>query len=192
MKRVILKLAVALFTFLVGVVITWLLTFYPSRPTERTLVFTPPVTGLRVKPKHPEGWKKIDVENAFSFYVPPDMKELDVLGCPFGVRQHLGNQSLWVGYDYVPKGMMEYGYRGKLSCEVFEGALTASTIERISEMEVGGRRARVIFRQPDKLIHGRMSLCLQPEGALLSFRVGSRDAREMDIAKQVVDSIEFR
>jgi hypothetical protein len=193
MKRVTFRLAITLLTFLIGVAITGLLAVHPFRPTEKLPADIPAVTELQVKPRPPEGWKKIDVKNVFSFYVPPDMKEETTIGCPFGDREIYGNQSLQVSYDYVSKGLMEYGYRGRLTCEFFERSPTEQTTRRISVVEVGGRSARQIFWPPGELKHSHISLCfILGDGALLKFGAGSGDERGMDVAKQVIDSIEFR
>jgi hypothetical protein len=193
MKRITLSFGVALLTFLSGVAVAGHFAAHPRRSAEKALAPAPVVADSPVKVNRPEGWKKIEVKNAFSFYIPPDMEPADAIGCPFGVRGNFGNQSFGVGYDYIPKSLMEYMYRGRMSCEFLEGPLTDQTIYRIAEIEIGGRRAREIFRQWDNPKRSHISVCFPDlgDGALLRLGAGSEDERAMEVAKQVVDSVEF-
>jgi hypothetical protein len=194
MKRITLGFPVATLTFLMGIAVTGLFPVHPHRSAEKAPVPALMVAESPVKSSHPEGWKKIEVENAFSFYVPPDMKSFDAIGCPFGVDGNFKNQSLSVGYDYIPKVLMDDGYRGKLSCKVLQGASADRTSYRISEVVIGGRGAQEIFRRSGEPEHGHISLCFPDlgDGAILRFGAGSSDERAMDVAIQIVDSIEFR
>lgn len=194
MKRFTLGLAIALLTFLIGVVITALLAAYPFRSTEKIQVSVPTLAELKVESNHPAGWRRIDADSKFSFYLPPDLREVDLIGCPFGIRKYFGNQSLMAGYDYVPNGVSEYGYRGKSFCELMERLLADQAMYRSSEVEIGGRRARQIFWKLGNPKHSQMMLCFPDlgDGTVLKFGASLEDERAMDEAKVILASIEFR
>ncbi len=194
MSRFTLKLGVVLFTLLIGVVIAVLLSVYRFRSTEITQISVPPVAELKVKLNHPLGWEKIEADGRFSFYLQPDMKEIEVFGCPFWIIKYFGNQTLEAGYDYVPHAVIAYGSGGKSLCELIETSLADQPMFQSSEVEIGGKKARQIFWQVDDPKQSQMMLCFPDlgDGTVLKFSAHLGDESAMYVAKELLHSIEFR
>jgi hypothetical protein len=195
MKRITLRLSIALLTFLIGVVITGIPVTRPFSPAEKTPGSVPVVAELKIKLNHPEGWRRIDVASKFSFYLPPDMKEVKLPGNIdyFGPHKDFGNKTLEVNYGYIEKRYNEELWRGKVSCELLSRKLTDRPMYRSSEVKIGGRKATQIFWQSDTPKYSVMTLCFPDigDGTVLKFGAVSEDERSLDVAKQIFGSIEF-
>jgi hypothetical protein len=139
MRHIALKIAVAFFGFAIGVISASLFIIRHRQPAEIAPVVTPVITLPR--PTHPEGWHKIDVPGRFSFYLPPDMKELQevMMVDYFGPHKDYGNKSLEINYTYVDKSVNEEMWRGKVSCEMFTSLRQKRPGYRSSEIQIGGR-----------------------------------------------------
>jgi hypothetical protein len=195
MKRITLRLAIVLLTFMLGVVITGLIATSPFRSTEKIPVSVLSVAELNVKLNHPKGWRKIDVDNKFSFYLPPDMKQVELLGNIdyYGPTEHFGDKNLMINYGYVEKRYNEELWRGKVSCEMLAGKITDEPSYRSSEVEISGRRAREISWHSNSSKLSFITLCFSDigDGTVLKFGAVSENTQSLDVAKQIFGSIEF-
>lgn len=194
MSRFTFKLGFVLFAILLGIAIVVLLSVDRTRSAAITQISVPPLAELKVQLNHRLGWEKIEADGKFSFYLQPDLKEVELIGCPFGIRKYFGNQSLAVGYDYIPHGATQYGSRGKSFCELMEKSLADQEMFQSSEVEIGGRRARQIFWQVGDPKHSQMMLCFPDlgDGTVLKFGAHLEDESAMYVAKEILGSIEFR
>ena len=89
MRSIRVGVVVALTTFSIGVVATSLWIVRDHRSAENL----PSVHAVAMSQmwNHPEGWQKIEGDNRFSFYLPPDMEQdEDSVGCPLGLEEPSG------------------------------------------------------------------------------------------------------
>ena len=87
MGRLTLRVAVALITLAVGMACVSLYVTRRYRPASGA-GYLHPASTLR-RQSRPEGWLKIDIGGLkSSFYLPPDMKQQDVLWNGSGVASH--------------------------------------------------------------------------------------------------------
>jgi len=192
MKSTAARGAIALSTFILGVVSTWLWVVRIPRPTEKLL--PPRVAAVSHPASHPEGWRKIEVDNKFSFYLPPDMKEVKFGNLDFfGPAQIFGYKTLEINYEYIEKRDNEGMWGGKVTCDVVTGNLTDRPMYRCSEEELGGRRAIQTLWQSDNHSLHFMTICIPDvgDGTMLHFRAVSTDERSLGVVKQIFGSVEF-
>jgi hypothetical protein len=187
-------LPVALVTFIVGVVAVSLCVIH-SRHVPKA---SPPIpkVAVRQRPHHPDGWKRIVVDGKFSFYLPPDMEqEKESVGNIeyIGPGKSFVSNTLSVGYTYVEKKYNKELWRGKVSCELLTREPPHVSNIRSSEVEINGRRARQIFWQAEKSKLSVVRVCFPDvgDGTVLTLGAVSKDDEVLDVAKQILDSIEF-
>ena len=71
----------------------------------------------------PAGWKKIDANGKFSFYLPPDMRDTGVMGME-NYHKEYTNGKLNVSFDYDPFDILAYPVRpGSLGKNLRETSL---------------------------------------------------------------------
>jgi hypothetical protein len=58
----------------------------------------------------PSGWRKIDVDGKFSFYLPPDMRDTGVRGIE-NLHREYSNGRMHLSFDYKPFGYLSYERR---------------------------------------------------------------------------------
>lgn len=193
MRRLLVRFAVALFTFVVGVVSAslWVAQYHRTAekmPTVRAIV-------IPIKPNHPEGWQKLDVFNKVSFYLPPDIKEVKMLGNIdfIGVTKDFRNKTLSVAYDYVVKEVNEKLSHEKITCESEIVRLSHEPSFRSSEVKIGGRTATQYSFQFDGSKMKHMNLCFPNigDGTIFTFGAMYKEDQESEVVKQIFDSIEF-
>jgi len=193
MKRLPPKFAIALFTLAVGVASASLYVVRHYRNAEE-VSFLQPVS-VPESSGHPEGWLKIAVGNKFSFYLPADMKQGELVGNIdyIGPTKTFGNETLEVNYGYVEKRNNEELWRGRVSCDLLSQGATLFPAYRTSQVEISHRRATQIFWQSDEPGSSYTTLCFPDvgDGTVLKFGARAKDNRGLDIAKQVFNSIEF-
>jgi hypothetical protein len=194
MRRLPVRIAVALFTFIIGVVSTSFSAIRPHCSVEKTLPVATVV--IPAKPNHPEGWKKLDIDNKFSLYLPPEMKEEEnVIGHIeyYGPTRFFANKMLGVNYCYVEKRDNQVRYRGRISCDFLDGRFANEPSYRSAEVKVGGREARLSSRQFENSKMKYTGLCFPEldDGTLLIVGAMYEDDQVSNVAKQIFDSIEF-
>lgn len=182
-------LAGALIIFIAGLVFAW-----RWRIQDHRLEPLAAVTALAVRPNPPDGWKKIDEDGKFSFYLPPEMKHQEEVGNIdyLGPHKSFADKTLEVFYFYVEKQSNEELWRGRVSCEYLMKNLREDPGWRSMEVETGGKKASQASGQfsESKLVN--TILCFPDAGAGLILRLGTtyEEERAGDAAK-IIGSIEF-
>jgi hypothetical protein len=175
MRKLTIRFIVALLTFSVGVgvfLISGLLQAVEEVPV------------LRQRPAIPERWEKVEAEGKFSFYIPPEMREVE-LSCylsDWKGGDMLANESIALDY--------RYGERG--SCDRLLRHPDSATMQS-SSVAVGGRTAMLTKWTGGGL--SQMRLCFPDVGdgkTKLYLRAMYDDARGADIARQIFDTIELK
>jgi hypothetical protein len=198
--RLTIRVIVAFITFGVGVASASLYVvshYRPAKEVSFTLKETPsmPPVSAPQQPVHPEGWQRVNVGSKFFFYLPPDMRQVELPGNIdyFGPHQTFGGKDLEVHCGYVEKRSNDEHWRGKVSCETLSGGITSEPDYRREEIEIGGRRATQVVWRSDDSKFSFATLCFSDigDGTLLKFGVASRKASALDLARQIFGSIEF-
>lgn len=175
MRKLNIRLAVALVTFLAGVS-SFLLWHMPYRVEE--------IPALQLKPGIPEGWQKVEVNNRASFYLPPDMKS--VMTC--GLHSENSGGDILEAHDF---GII-YGYGENISCPDLLDFSDKATLQT-SNVTIHGQGA--MFSSWIKNDYHRIRLCFSDIGdgkTSLNLLVSYRDKRGLDVARQIFNSVEFR
>ena len=175
MRKLTIRFIVALLTFSAGVGV-FLLCGYLQAAEE--------VTAPRLRPAIPEGWKKVEAEGKFSFYLPPDMRTDDRV-CYLSDWERgdtLANESL----------LLAYGYGARASCGDLLFHPHGAAMQSLS-LAVGGRAATLTnWEGGDR---SRMLLCFPDVGdgrTRLYLQAIYGDARGADTARQIFDTIELK
>ena len=175
MRNLLMRFIAALLTFSVGVGVFLL---------WGSLQAVEEIPAPRQRPVIPDGWVKVEADGKFSFYIPPDMRPVE-LSCylsDFEGSDMLVNQNLFLGY----------GYGERVSCADLPSHLDSAALQKFS-VTVGGKTATLT-----KEVEGNrswMHLCFPSMGhgkTKLYLRAMYVDARGANIAMQVFDTIKFK
>jgi hypothetical protein len=179
MRKSSIQLAVAIYTFAVGVAIASLWAASPFGVVKEGLTPSPNVTIMKAEPAAPEGWQRVE-ERKLSLYLPPDMREREIAGdmdSSIERSKYYSNRDLWISYMY-----------GKnLSCDPHP-----AMAYQFSRIKVAGKSAILFVYQPDETW---VDLCVPDMGdgkTSLWLRASGRDRNVLKLARQAIDSIEFR
>lgn len=184
MRKLTLRLFIALLAFLAGVALTFMLSI-SQRPNKEALI--PEQTVIESNRTAPEGWKKIDVDDRVSFYLLPNMK---LTGLPGNV----GIMGTFEGRTPDGKHLYLYYAYGE---RVPSDANPSSGQGR--EMLISGKRAKVDSWQYDSL-----ELLSNPKRrpGMILFVPDVGDGKntfeiyavsfDLDAIKQIFDSVEIR
>lgn len=183
MSNLLRRAGVAFLTFIIGVLSASLWIAGHRRPVHTIQSMSMHAVD-QARSVAPDGWQRINVDDKFSFYLPPDMREAEPIGDYCGPAKDFRNKRLWLNYGYCETG----------SCDP-SPALKGSSSFQSSQVEVGRRKALLTSWQEDRRSNWRfMTLCFQDIGdgkTWLSFGALSQDPQSLEVAKQVFASIEF-
>lgn len=84
----------------------------------------------------PSGWRKIDAEGKFNFYLPPNMWDTGVHGIE-NLHHEYTNGRLHLSYDYEPYGVLAYDRRARAFGKDFQE----------TELQIDGRKAFLFVHQ---------------------------------------------
>ena len=195
MRKMTTRLAIALLTFSFGIVTAGLWASLRFRQTEEVSTLKSTVTEARMVLDDLDGWKKIDVEGKFSFYLPPNMEEMTPPNIPeadrvFRRRKTSEDESLYLYYTY--------GRRA--SCDK-DADFSNKEISQKSEIVIGGKRAKLNVWQTERAKYfsnlsllPEMTLCFpdvgQSKGKLYLY-TSARNLEALEVARQIFNSIKF-
>jgi hypothetical protein len=198
MRKVIPKIAAVLLTFSLGYVAADLWATAPAHRAVEAPVAKPMIAELQTQSNASEGWRKVDVDGRFSFYLPPDMRKIEPLST---------DSVLVFRRDKTPDSellFLEYEEGKHISCDKDVHTLSKDfEMSRKSESElvIGGKRAKLSLwmHDPDSYLDGlsqspEMILCFPDAGrgkGKMYFRAISPEPQAMVTAQQIFSSIEF-
>jgi hypothetical protein len=134
----------------------------------------------------PEGWKKVDADGKFTFYLPPDMGDTGGSGTESLHREYT-NGKMHVSFDYQPFGFLEYAQREQAFRKGFQE----------TEMQVGGEKAFLFAyldtdRRGRKVYNADLYVGNLPNHQVkLQMLVSSTNPAMLDIAKKIFGTIAF-
>lgn len=197
MRKLIPGIAAALLTFSLGYVAADLWAAASSHQAIEVPLAKPTLAELRAQSNASEGWRKVDVDGRFSFYLPPNMKKIEPFSTE-GVLVFRGDKT--PDFEFL---FLEYEEGKHISCDKDVHALRDLEMSRksVSEPVIGGKRARLSLwtHGPDSYLDGlaqspEMILCFPDAGrgkGKMYFRAISPEPQAMVTAQQIFNSIEF-
>lgn len=134
----------------------------------------------------PSGWRKIDADGKFSFYLPPDMRDTGVRSIE-NLHREYTNGRMQVRFDYDPIQYLAYSNRARTLGGNFQEI----------ELQVDGKKSFLfIYQRSDRKNRRTHDADLYvgdlPNGdVIMSMEVTSRSARDLETAKAIFRTIKF-
>lgn len=134
----------------------------------------------------PAGWRKIDADGKFSFYVPPNMRYTGIHGIDEFHREYTTGR-IYLTFSYEPMGILAYDNRAIAYGKGFKEI----------ELLVDGRKAFLFIYQSKDWKKRRTYDAelyvgdLLKRDVILSMAVSSRSPRGVEIAKTIFSTIKF-
>ena len=169
MKVPLLKITIAIL-----ILVFWTNTFIP---------WTRPVAA---QTSAPSGWRKIDADGKFSFYLPPDMRETGVTSLENFHREYT-NGRMQVRFDYDPYQHLAYSNRARTLGSGFQE----------TQLQVDGKKSFLfVYQNSDRKNRRTHNVDLYvgdlPNSDVIMYMgVTSRSARDIEIAKTIFSTIKF-
>jgi hypothetical protein len=184
MKKLTLRLFIALLTFVIGVTSALAWVFFRIH-LRNTVEHTEPSVVLRSEPTTapPVRWKRVEVEGKANLYIPQDMMTGTPLGDSDDYRSVYQNANMRITIIYGKSN----------SCATSEVLAERSSYPE-SFVEVDGRKARLGvdgFYKPGVIAY----FCVPPEdriSAQLEVNIMCKDDHALEQARRVFASIEFK
>jgi hypothetical protein len=134
----------------------------------------------------PSGWRKIDADGKFSFYLPPDMRDIG-RGSIENFHREYTNGRLHLSFDYDPFFYRSYENRALAFGKDFQEI----------ELQVDGKKAFVFVYQTKDWKKRRIYLAEfwvgdLPNGeVILTMTADGRSLQAMETAKTIFRTVEF-
>jgi hypothetical protein len=134
----------------------------------------------------PSGWRKIDANGKFSFYLPQNMRETGVVS-PENFHREYTNGRMQVRIDYDPHEHLSYSHRAQRFGKDFQEI----------ELQVDGKKSFMFLYQYSDRNNRRthnadLYIGDYPKGEVIVFMaVTSRSAQDLETAKTIFQTIKF-
>jgi len=134
----------------------------------------------------PSGWRKIDADGKFSFYLPPDMRETGVTSLENFHREYT-NGRMQVRFDYDPFQILAYSNRARTFAGGFQEI----------ELQVDGKKSYLFLYQDSDRKKRRTHNAalyvgdLPNSDVILYMGVTSYSARDLETARTIFRTIKF-
>jgi hypothetical protein len=194
MRKLAIRLVAALSTFVIGI---FVVAIWSANYPKVTRVVPPPVlraVDKDVRSLPDEQWRKVTVEGRFSFYIPQYLHNVDQ---PISSRH--AERGFRRANDEM-RGLFYLGYDSDKAISCYDDAPSRYKATTRSEILINGQRARIITEIPDidevMCRHDvpMMHVCFPDigHGQKLSMRFSSADTESLEVAKQIINTIEFQ
>ena len=134
----------------------------------------------------PSGWRKIDADGKFSFYLPPDMRDTGIRGME-NLHREYTNGRMHLSYDYEPYGYLSYERRARKFGNDFQE----------TQLQIDGRKSFLfVYRDLDRKSRPTYNADLYvgdlPNSEVtVRMWISSRSARDVETAKTIFQTINF-
>ena len=134
----------------------------------------------------PSGWRKIDADGKFSFYLPPDMCNTGVSGFENLHREYTNGQ-MQVRFDYDPYDHLSYSNRARRFGSDFQEI----------QLQVDGKKSYLfLYKRSDRKNRRTHNADLYvgdfPNSEVIMYMgVTSRSVRDLETAKTIFRTIKF-
>lgn len=193
MKKVSIRLLVALLTFVIGVTITLLWVVPHLRTVNTPAAPKIPETVRDEGIPLPDGWKELEIKNAVTLRQPQDMKPAELVGDSFAYREAYSNQEIYivVSYGEVLPRRHEHD-RPFDACDTSASLLEEPTHHE-SAVEINGRKAKLRIDRRLNPEYFIANVCYPPDdkGTQLIVIASGKDNRAWKTAQQIFSSVRF-
>jgi hypothetical protein len=134
----------------------------------------------------PAGWRKIDADGKFTYYLPPDMRDTGIRGIE-NLHREYTNGRLHLSFDYEPYGFLSYERRALKFGKNFQEI----------ELQIDGRKSFLFLHQDADRNNRRTYNAdlyvgdLPKSQVTLRMWVSSRSAQDVETAKGIFQTIKF-
>jgi len=134
----------------------------------------------------PSGWRKIDANGKFIFYLPPGMRDTGISNLE-GFHKEYSNGRLHLSFDHEPMDILAYSNRTVAFGKNFQE----------TELQVDGRKSYLFVyqgldRKKRRTYNADLYVGDLPNGhSVLHMWVTSRSAQNVETAKMIFQTIEF-
>ena len=134
----------------------------------------------------PSGWRKIDADGKFSFYLPPDMRDTGIRGIE-NLHREYTNGRMHLSYDFEPYGYLSYERRERKFGKDFQE----------TQLQIDGRKSFLFVHRDSDRKNRRTHNAdfyvadLPNSEVTLRMWVSSRSARDVEVAKTIFQTIKF-
>ena len=134
----------------------------------------------------PSGWRKVDADGKFSFYLPPDMRDTGRHSLENFHREYT-NGRMQVRFDYDPYERLAYSNRARTFGDGFQEI----------QLQVDGKKSFMfVYQRPDRnnrrRYHADLHIGDLPNGDVLMYMgFTGRSARDIETAKTIFSTIKF-
>jgi hypothetical protein len=179
MQKVLARAAVAICALATGVALSHFVRSYRAPAVAPEDI---PAVNLRMG-RNAEGWKRVDIDGKFSFWLPPTMRLIEHHRV-FNVRAGtLGDAFVHIDYAYFQDH----------SCPSDRDFKQRPDFQT-SQLVIAGREGSLFSWHDASHPEYLMTLCFADIGdgrTRLHLRAASNEAQSMQVARQVFDSLEF-
>jgi hypothetical protein len=134
----------------------------------------------------PSGWRKIDAERKFTFYLPPNMRDTGIRGIENFHKEYTTGR-MYLTFDYEPFGFLAYQNR----------AIAFGKGFKETELLIDGRKSYLfIYQDKDwknrRTYDAKLYVGDLPNGdVILEMAVSSRYPQAVETAKTIFSTIKF-
>lgn len=134
----------------------------------------------------PSGWRKIDADGRFSFYLPPRMRDTGISGTESLHREYT-NGRMHLSFDYQPQSFLAYAQRARSFGKGFQEI----------ELQVDGRKSFLFLhqssdRRKQPTYNADLYVGDLPNGQVtLHMWMSSKSALDVEAAKTIFQAIKF-
>jgi hypothetical protein len=134
----------------------------------------------------PSGWRKIDANGKFIFYLPPSMRDTGASGIEEFHKEYT-NGRLHLSFDYEPMGILAYSNRTVAFGKNFQE----------TELQIDGRKSYLFVhqgldRKKRRTYNAHLYVGDLPNGhSILHMWVTSWSAQNVETAKTIFQTVKF-
>lgn len=134
----------------------------------------------------PAGWRKIDAHGKFTFYLPPNMRDLR-LGGMENYHGEYTNSRMYLTYDHEPYGFLDYEKRELKFGKGFQE----------TQLQIDGKKSFLFLHQSSdkrnrRVYNADLYVGDLPNGeVMVQMSVSSRSPRDIETAKTIFQTIKL-
>lgn len=193
-KKISVRLLVALLTFTTGVAITMLWVVSHMRTVSPP---APAKVAETLKEEHvssPDGWKDLNIKDKVTLRVPQDMKPAELLGDSYAHREAYVNKDLHLTIVYGEVLPPRHEHDPIFDACELSASLQNDSAYHESIIDIHGHKAKlgIDLRLQPKYTAAHVCFPHDAEGNQLIVLAGGSDQRAMQLADQIFASIRFK
>lgn len=192
-KKVSLRLIIALLTFAIGVATTllWVVPRFRSAPDPDSPKAAEAPMAAEKSP--PEGWKELAIKNEISIQLPEDMKPAELIGDSYTYREAYHNQGIYIVISYGEFMPRRSQHDNPFNACDAPPAIQNDRTYHESLMDIEGRKAKFVIHDNNGRGSIVTSVCFPPndKGVQLIVAAFCKDDPAAQVAREIFASIRF-